>query len=101
MSIFPNCVRNVRAQSLSDFVKFKRRVMQIILVLLSCDLTTSKDQTTEQSLHDENKITNERQVNICDVRIYRDMCIFVIIYHRVPLSLKFFWGGAYARYAFP
>ena len=46
MSIFPNCVKkNVRAQALSDSVKLSRRLMQKILDLLSCDLTTSKDQS--------------------------------------------------------
>ena len=43
MSIFPHCVKNVRVQALSDSVKFSRR--QKILDLLSCDLTTSKDQS--------------------------------------------------------
>ena len=45
MSIFPNCVKNVRIQALSDSLKFSRRLMQKILDLLSCDLTTSKDQS--------------------------------------------------------
>ena len=51
------------------FVKFGRWLMQKILDLLSCDLTTSKDQTTKQSLNDRNKIAKERQVNNCDLRI--------------------------------
>ena len=45
MSIFLNCVKNVRIQALSASVKFSRRLMQKILDLLSCDLTTSKDQS--------------------------------------------------------
>ena len=44
MSIFPNCVKNVRIQALSDAVKFSRRLMQKNLDLLNCDLTTPKDQ---------------------------------------------------------
>ena len=60
---FPDCVKYVRVQALSDSVKFRRRLMQI-LDLLSCDLTYSK--AIEQSLNDRNKITNERQVNNCD-----------------------------------
>ena len=43
MPIFPNCVKNVRVQAPSDSVMFSRRLMQKILDLLSCDLTTSKD----------------------------------------------------------
>ena len=43
MSIFPKRVKNVRLQTLSDSVKFCRRLMQKILDLLSYDLTTSKD----------------------------------------------------------
>ena len=43
--IFPNCVYNVRLKALSDSVKFSRRLMQKSLDLLSCDLTTSKDQS--------------------------------------------------------
>ena len=42
MSIFPNCVKIVRIQALNDTVKFSKRPMQKIL---SCDLTTSKDQS--------------------------------------------------------
>ena len=45
MSIFPNCVKNVRIQAISDVVKFRRLLMQKILDLLSFDLTTSKDQS--------------------------------------------------------
>ena len=45
MSIFTNCVKNVRVQALSESVKFSRRLMQKILDLLSYDLTTSKDQS--------------------------------------------------------
>ena len=45
MSIFPNCVKNVRVQTLSDSVKFNRRLMQKSLDLSSCDLTTSSDQS--------------------------------------------------------
>ena len=63
MSNFPNCLKNGRVQALSDSVKFRRRLMQI-LDLLSCDLTYSK--AIEQSLNDRNKIANERQVNNCD-----------------------------------
>ena len=44
MCIFPNCVKNVRVQALSDSVKFSRQLMKIILDLWSFDLTTSKDQ---------------------------------------------------------
>ena len=39
---------------------------------------------TEQSLHDRNKIANERQINNWDLRI---------IYPRVHLSLKILEGG--------
>ena len=53
MSIFPNCVKNRRVQALSDSVK---------------------------SLNDRNKTANERKVKNCDLRIDRDMCIFVIMY---------------------
>ena len=51
MSIFPNCVKNVRVHALSDSVKFSRRPLQKILDLLSWDLTTSKDKSyrTESS----------------------------------------------------
>ena len=45
MSIFLNCVKNVRIQALSASVKFSRRLMQKFLDLLSCDLTTFKDQS--------------------------------------------------------
>ena len=45
MSIFPNCVKNVRVQALIDSVKISRRQMQKILNLSSCDLTTSEDQS--------------------------------------------------------
>ena len=45
MSIFPNCVKNVRIQAINDVVKFSRRLMQKILDLLGFDLTTSKDQS--------------------------------------------------------
>ena len=83
MIIFPYCVKNVRVQALSDSVKFSRRLMQEILDLLRCDLTTSKDQS-----YRANKIANERQVNNCDISIDRDMCKFVFmlmyIYPRVP-----------------
>ena len=90
-SIFPNCVKNVRVQALSDSFKFSRRLMQKFLDLLSCDLTTSKDQSyrAESEWYIEIKIANERQVNNCDLRIDRDMCTFVIymylyIYPQVP-----------------
>ena len=74
-------LKNVRVQALSDSVKFSRRLMQKILDLLSCDLTTSRSVgATEQSLHDKNKIADERQVNNCDIRIDRDMCTFVLMY---------------------
>ena len=76
MSIFPNCVKNVRVRALSDSVKLRRRLMQKILDLLSCD----KIRATEQSLHDRNKIANERQANNCDIRIDRDICPYVHIY---------------------
>ena len=67
MSIFPFCVKIVSVQALSDSVKFSRRLMQKILYLLSCDLTTSKDQSYRaESAYDRNKIANERQVNNCD-----------------------------------
>ena len=45
MSMFPNCVKNIRVQALSDSVKLSRRLMQKMLDLLSCDLTTYKDQS--------------------------------------------------------
>ena len=45
MSIFPNCVKNVKVQALSDSVKFSRRLMQKMLDLFSFVLTTSKDQS--------------------------------------------------------
>ena len=32
----------------------------------------------------EVKITNERQVNNCDLRIDQDMCTFVIMYIYIP-----------------
>ena len=62
MYIFPNCVKNVRVQTLSDSVKFRRRLMQKILDLLSCDLTCPplKIRATEQGLQDRNNIANER-----------------------------------------
>ena len=75
---FPNFVKNVMVQVLSDSVKFSRRLMQKILELLNCDLPL-KIRATEQSLHDRNKIANERQVNNYDKRIDRDMCTFVIM----------------------
>ena len=77
MSNFPNCVKIVRVQALSDSVKFSRPLMQKMLDLLSCDLTTSKDQSYRAD--DRNKIAKETQVNNCDLRIDRDMCTFVII----------------------
>ena len=49
--------------------------MQIILDLLSCDLTISIDQSYRA---DRNKIANERQDNNDDIRIDRQMCTFVI-----------------------
>ena len=67
MSIFPNCVKNVRVQSLSDSVKFNRCLMQKILVLLSCDLTSKDQNYLAESTYDGNKIANERQVNNCDL----------------------------------
>ena len=69
MFIFPNCVKTVRIQALSYSVKFSRRLMQKILDLLSCDLTTSKDQSYRAEFDDINKIGNKRQVNNCDLRI--------------------------------
>ena len=85
MSIFPKCVKNVGVQALSDSVKFSRRLMQKILDLLSCFLTTSKDQSYRaESENDRNKIANERQVNNYDLRNYRDMCTFVIIILYIP-----------------
>ena len=83
MSIFPNCVKNVRVHALiSDCVKFSRQVRQIILDILSCDLTTSKDQSYRGAAVYiiRNKIANERQVNNCDIRTDRDTCTFVIMY---------------------
>ena len=38
-------LKNVRVQALSNSVKFIRQLMQKIVDLLSCDLTTSKDQS--------------------------------------------------------
>ena len=78
---FPKFVKkNIRVQTLSDSVKFSRRMMQKISDLLSCDLTTSKVQSyTEHSLYDRNKIANERQVNNYNIKIDRDMCTFVIV----------------------
>ena len=83
------------------FVKFGRWLMQKILDLLSCDLTTSKDQTTKQSLNDRNKIAKERQVNNCDLRIDRDMCTFVIMYIYIYISastqiFQHFRGGGHS-----
>ena len=74
MSIFPNCVVNVRVQA------------------LSCDLTTSE----EQSLNDRNKIANERQVNNCDLRIDQDMCTFALCTCKcmyIPEFFENFKGG--------
>ena len=45
MVFFPNFVKNVRIQALSDSVKFSRRLMQKILELLNCELPTPKDQS--------------------------------------------------------
>ena len=42
--IFPNCVKYVRIHAINHSVKLCRRLIQNILDLLSCDLTTSKDQ---------------------------------------------------------
>ena len=86
MFIFPNCVIIVSIQALSDSVKFSRRLMQKILDLLSCDLTTSKDQSYRAEFDDINKIGNKRQVNNCDLRIDRDMCTIVIMYSHVYIS---------------
>ena len=50
-------------------VNFSRRLMQKVLDLLSCDLTTSKDQSyraESETLNDSNRIANKRQVNNCD-----------------------------------
>ena len=63
--------------------------MQKIPDLLSCDLTTFKDQSYQQSLNDRN---DERQVNNCDLRIDRDICTFVIIsmyIHVYPRSSEY------------
>ena len=51
------------------------------LDLLSCDLPTPKDRATEHSLHDRNKIANEKQINNYDIRIDhdRDVCTYVIM----------------------
>ena len=79
MPIFPNCVKNVRLQTLSDcqiqqtadaenFGPFELRLNHPLMI-----------RCTEQSLNDRNKIANERQVNNCDLRFDRDMCTFVII----------------------
>ena len=96
MSIFPNCVKNVRVQALSDSVKFSRRLMQKILELLNCDLPL-KIRATEQSLHDRNKIAHERQVNNCDTRIDRDICPYVHVYTlytpEYPIIFENFRGG--------
>ena len=51
MSIFHNCVKNVRVQTLSDCVKFSRGLMQKSLVSLSFELTTSKDQSYRVPLY--------------------------------------------------
>ena len=45
MFIFPNWEKYVIIQPRRDSVKFSIRMMQKILDLLSCDLTTSKDQS--------------------------------------------------------
>ena len=97
---FPNYVKNVRVQALSDSVKFSRLLMQNIFDLLSCDLTTSKDQSyTEQSLHDRNKIVMRGRSEIC-----AHLCHYVNVYIS-PITLIFEnfrgRGEAYARYAFP
>ena len=41
VSIFPNCVKNVRVQALNDSVKVSKLLRQKILDLLSGDLTTT------------------------------------------------------------
>ena len=56
MSIFPNFVKNVNEQTLSDSFELSRRLMEKML-----DLSPLlKIRATEQSLHDRNKIANER-----------------------------------------
>ena len=80
MLIFPNCVKNVSVQGISDYVKFSRKLMQKILDLLSCDLTNSIKRS---ELHVRYKIVDERQENICDLRINRVMCTLVIIYMHI------------------
>ena len=75
MSIFPNFVKNVKEQTLSDSFELSRRLLEKML-----DLSPLlKIRATEQSLHDRNKIANERQVNNYDKRIDRDMCTFVFM----------------------
>ena len=83
-SIFPNCVKNVRVQAISDSVKFSRWLIQKILDLLSCDLTI---KATGQSLNDRNKIANERQVNNCALRIDRDMCTLLLYIYIVHVNV--------------
>ena len=82
MSIFPNCVKNVRIQALSDAVK-SSRLMQKMFEFLPL-----KIGATEQSLNDRNKMADERPVYNCDLKIDRDMCTLVIMYIYVYISLS-------------
>ena len=64
-----------------------------------------KIRATEHSLHDRNKIANEKKINNYDIRIDWDICPYVHVYIYIPeypiIFGNFRGGGAYARYAFP
>ena len=59
MSIFPNFLKNVKVQALSDSVKFSRRLMQEIWTFWVVIQLPLKIRATEQNIHDRNKIANE------------------------------------------
>ena len=50
-------------------------------------------RATEQSLHDRYKIAKERQVNNCDLRIDRNMCVNVYISPKTLIFENFRGGG--------
>ena len=81
MSIFPNCVKNVRLQALSDSVKLGRRLMKKILNLLNCDLPTPirSELPSRVFMIEIKSIMRLRQVNNYDIRIGRNICTFVIM----------------------
>ena len=84
--------KNVRVQTLTDSVKIKC-LMQNILDFLSCDLTTPY----RSELPSRVCMIEIKSLMWGRLLISRDMCTSVIMYMpiqpRVPLSLNFFWGG--------